>query len=442
MTLNINAWMPFRDRWNTEGDFAELENVEVIFIQEHHLTTTELCNDAQEWLERRGWRGIFGRAAKLPSGKPSCGVAILIRLSDAYGITEPGLSSGAFESRLLAVRLAAADLSPCLLVCAYLEVNVGMNETNRTILSTIAQWQEATQLPVVAGADFNLAPRTLANSDFPTRSGLQLVAPDLPTYRTSKSATTIDFFMLASVFAERVTGIQVLKDFPLRPHSPVLCTLEVDKATKTPVLEAPTRLPLQAPFGPALQVRNWSSLAARVREALAYCSAADRSHRSKMQALDGVYYHFVSEMERQVCERTDTPRRMRSRRGRPPRIRWVDPTTRCQEHRASWRTLLRPLQWVQSWIQDVLRYIAGNSVDTSAALLLQDLLDCPAEFREVPSLIGIYQRAQLLIKALAADESTGASCAVLNSEAFRELYSDRRWGQRLPKKGLLSNAAP
>ena len=134
--------------------------------------------------------------------------------------------------------------------------------------------------------------------------------------------------------------------------------------------------------------------------------------------LGEVYVHFVAELEQQVCEKTDTPRRRRSRRGRAPRIRWIDASTRCQEHRASWRTLVRPLQWIQSWTQDVLRYLSGTSPDTSSPLLQQDLDDCPAEFREIPSLIGLHQRANVLIKALVADETSGATRAVLNSAAF------------------------
>ena len=158
-------------------------------------------------------------------------------------------------------------------------------------------------------------PKAILSTDYTTRAGVTVVAPQQATYRTAKTATTLDYFLMAAAFAERVTHVRALKDFPVRPHSPVLLAIEADRGEKTPVLEVPPRLPLQAPFGPALQPRNWRTLAARVNEALEYCAAPDRSHRAKMQALDGVYFHFVSEMERQVCERTDTPRRMRSRKG-------------------------------------------------------------------------------------------------------------------------------
>ncbi len=360
MTLNINAWTPFRDRWSVEGEPAELADVQVMFLQEHHLTNQESCNDSQEWCEKRGWRAVFGRADRLDSGRASAGVALLFRQSDTLGITDPGLSAGAQGHRLLAVRLAAGTMEPCLIIVAYFEANVGLNVTNRGLLSTIAQWQEAARLPALIGADFNVAPKVIHESNFCTRSGLHTVVPSDPTYRTAKSATTLDYFLLATPFAERVVSVRTLTDFPLRPHSPVKCILEVNGECKTPVLEVPPRLPVQVPFGPRLATRNWSTLATRVNAALDFCERP-HSQREGQQALDEVYAHFVSEMERQVCEITDTPMRRRSRRGRPPRIRWIDAATRCQEHRASWRTLIRPLQWIQSWIQDVLRTSGATS---------------------------------------------------------------------------------
>ncbi len=70
-----------------------------MMVQEHHLTTKELCEDAQEWCEGRGWRAVFGLAAKLPTGRPSGGVALLFRQSDTLGITDPGLSAGEYGHR-------------------------------------------------------------------------------------------------------------------------------------------------------------------------------------------------------------------------------------------------------------------------------------------------------------------------------------------------------
>ena len=73
LTINVNSWLPFRDRWAEEGEPEELRSATVLFLQEHQLTTAEACSDAEEWSERRGWNAVFRRAAILPSGRSSGG---------------------------------------------------------------------------------------------------------------------------------------------------------------------------------------------------------------------------------------------------------------------------------------------------------------------------------------------------------------------------------
>ena len=62
--------------------------------------------------------------------------------------------------------------------------------------------------------------------------------------------------------------------------------------------------------------------------------------------LDQVYADFVVQFEEQLCRLTDTPRRLRSGRGRPPRIRWIEGSKRAARQLKSWRTLDRPLVWM------------------------------------------------------------------------------------------------
>jgi hypothetical protein len=258
------------------------------------------------------------------------------------------------------------------------------------------------QLPAIIGADFNLSPKTLLDSTYVVRSGLCPIAPSTATYRTAKTATILDYFLMGTSFAERVLTVEVLTDFPLRPHSPVRCYLAHSSDYRTPVLEMPPRLPLVAPIGPMLPPRCWQALDARLDAAIR-ASGEGASQRDRQRQLDAVYGHFVEEFERQVSERTDTPRRQRTRRGRAPRVRWVAPAVRSREHRPSWRTLVRPLQWIQSWVQDVLRYLSGAFPEANPTTLMQDLEEPPSEFRDTPSLIGLHQRAQVLVRALAAD---------------------------------------
>ena len=74
--------------------------------------------------------------------------------------------------------------------------------------------------------------------------------------------------------------------------------------------------------------------------------------------------------------------------------------------------------------QDVLRYLDGSFPEASPTTLLQDLEECPTEFRETPSLIGLHQRGQALARALAAGADAGTSIADLNVASFQHFYPE------------------
>ena len=187
LTLNINSWLPFRDRWSAEGSPPEIQSATVLFLQEHKLTSTALCDDAVDWCGKRGWNAVFRPAATLQSGKASGGVAILVAHRADIGVTDPMLKAEGWEHRLLALRLAGPGLEPMILVSAYLQAGGGLNRTNRTLLATMAQWQEEARAPILVGGDFNLRPDQVRSTDFLARGGLTLMVPSSATYRTSSA---------------------------------------------------------------------------------------------------------------------------------------------------------------------------------------------------------------------------------------------------------------
>ncbi len=84
----------------------------------------------------------------------------MVRSRPDLGLTDVGLSAGDHQHRLMGLRMELGGMDPIILAAAYLEVGVGLNAVNRSILSTIAQWQEAASLPVLVGGDFNVPPRS------------------------------------------------------------------------------------------------------------------------------------------------------------------------------------------------------------------------------------------------------------------------------------------
>ncbi len=143
----------------------------------------------------------------------------------------------------------------------------------------------------------------------------------------------------------------------------------------------PPRLPTELPYRPSQEPAGWTGpLERRVEEAHQYVTAYRGSRWENVQVLDQLYAEFVDAFEAQLCLLTDTPRRHKSARGKPPRIRWVESSRRAERQLKSWRTLDGPLVWMTHWVQNVIRYISGTDEDTNPGFLEQDLEECPTEF--------------------------------------------------------------
>ncbi len=251
-----------------------------------------------------------------------------------------------------------------------------------------------------------------------------MMVPRGATYRTSKCRTTIDYFLVSTCLCNKVPGCHVLGDFPLKPHSPVQLECKLGELEWVPVLDTPIRLPTEKPFGPVLEEASWRELAGRVEDAHQYITKYRGGQWENVQVLGQVYGEFASAFEDHICRCTDTPRRRISTRGRPPRIRWVEGSRRAKRQLKSWRFLDRPLVWMTHWAKHVIRYIADMGEDTTVGFLSQDLEECPTEFRSVEALIGLHQRAQTLIQALAMDETYHRTNTELNETAFRDFLGE------------------
>ena len=189
----MNSWTTFRERWRAEGQLSELESATVLMVQEHHLVQADLCRDAEDFCSQRGWHAVFREAIRLPSGRSSGGVAILVRRRDDIGVTDPQLDPGPLRHRLLGFKLFMGGLEPIIIASAYLQAGVGLNELNMQALSFLAQWQELEQLPILAGGDFNVQPNEIAKTDFNARSGMVYCRQERPLIkrrRLQRKSTT------------------------------------------------------------------------------------------------------------------------------------------------------------------------------------------------------------------------------------------------------------
>ena len=310
-----------------------------------------------------------------------------------------------------------------LVTSVYLQAAVGLNPLNMAILATAAHWQEAFQLPTLIGGDFNVKPQTLNNSTLFMRSGLLIFAPADSTYRSTKSRSTIDYFLMSKCLADDVAACRAIADFPLKPHVPVELALSAQAPTTIPVLAMAPKLPTVTPYGPKQEPHDWSDLEATMQEGHQYYSTHLTSQAERQQVLDQCYAKYVRAFEAQICSATDTPRRPRSTRGQPPIVKHVPVVDKAKRHMKSWHALDKPLFWLLRWTQDVLRLLAVPDDESTAQHLNEELHECPQEFRAVPALIGLHRRAAVLIKALEDDTASGTLNAAANQAAFTDLHN-------------------
>ncbi len=212
LTMNINSWKPFRDKWTTEGMPQGLQTAQVICIQEHKLQSDTDCDDATEWCAARGFHAVFKPSGMSASGRASGGVAILVAQRGDVGITEPAVQLLEDETpRIMALQLAMPGLDPTIIVSAYFEAAIGLSELNRRLLAKLAIWQQEFNLQVLAGGDFNINAEQLRSSrECWERSRLQMIATSEPTYTTADAASTIDYFVVSSTLVDQVTTREVL----------------------------------------------------------------------------------------------------------------------------------------------------------------------------------------------------------------------------------------
>ncbi len=164
--------------------------------------------------------------------------------------------------RVTGVIVDSPGLVKHILLSVYAVPRLGLQGDNVRLLGWIAELQDAAQLPLVSGGDFNFEPLRLADTDYTFRSGISAVAPSGPTYFTKGSQRTLDWFLVSEVFTRLIQNASVHTAAQLSPHRPVSVQIQLSESTKIPVLTMPQRLPRRRPFGPAPELPPWDDLQA------------------------------------------------------------------------------------------------------------------------------------------------------------------------------------
>ncbi|CAK0797577.1 unnamed protein product, partial [Prorocentrum cordatum] len=165
---------------------------------------------------------------------------------------------------------------------------------------------DAVRQPLIIAGDFNVSTNKLIESNYPLRAGLKILAPNTPTCKMKKSASTIDFVLASSCFDQDLSGATVLDDYPLSPHRPVLFQLRCGQPFMVPVLEKPQPFSTTRPYGPSKFAPSWDRTSAAL-DFLDQVIAQESDIEARVLALSSAYQYFANDMARSISIRTDAP---------------------------------------------------------------------------------------------------------------------------------------
>eukprot|EP00959_Pyramimonas_sp_CCMP1952_P129179 2701233-Pyramimonas_sp.AAC.1 len=294
------------------------------------------------------------------------------------------------------------------------------------LLGAAGSLQDKFELPLLAGGDFNMASKQLLYLDFLHRASLTLCVPQKFTYSTSKSKTTIDFFLLSATIKSQVEGIESATDYPLSPHRPVILSLKVKALEKVPVFVLPPQLPTRRPFGPAPESADWEDLDRLLDVTLDTIQTNQLPQKESHGLLDAVYGLFVKHFEHAVCLKTDTPTPKSSRRGQYPRVKFVPVQAVHKKARKSWASLVKPITWLQNFLQHLLRHLAAGP-EVSRDFVdhgISEFSEAPQEYQSVQTLIAVHADTKALLTALATDVRAGSCGSTVPRDIFTKHYAD------------------
>jgi len=130
----------------------------------------------------------------------------------------------------------------------YLVTSIGAADENMAILWELSAWIRACTTPVILCGDFNMDPKTLWATGWPSAMGLTLFFPDAPTC----GEACLDFFVISVALAKYVLGVRTL-DLGTRPHWAVELRLAGRPAQEwQQVMAWPRPLPLDKPLNAPL----------------------------------------------------------------------------------------------------------------------------------------------------------------------------------------------
>ena len=209
---------------------------QALCVQEHHCAGLK-WGDAHFQAAARGWTLRGARA--IPSscgGRPSAGVGVLARAH--VGMSKAGgkpvdRSPPSSPGRLAVTWLDCTLRGGLLVVSIYLWHSEGLSARNLELLAAAGQAVAEHGGAFVIAGDWNMTPAELGEAHhWLSKVGGHVVAPEVPTCRSTTGGRVIDFFVVDNRLRGGVIGVSTVLDLQTSPHSAVVLQLKASAPTQ------------------------------------------------------------------------------------------------------------------------------------------------------------------------------------------------------------------
>ncbi len=372
-TANTTGWGPLKRRLQTTS-------ADLLLAQETWVLPS-YKKEASDWAVRNGWESVWAPAHTGPGGGASGGVAAFARRG--LGLRLPTVGPHIVEeARAVAAVVEPPGYRPLLTISTYLIDGKKMQPANRAILSKVGKCAEAQGEGslVIVGGDYQCQPGDVDRTGFPSMiSGKTVTAPSARgTFRTSKAASTIDFFVMSDELVDIIDKVILVEGSGLKSHTPVQVRFRPRAtAQKTLAVRQPPALPVDGVYGPVPPPQQWDKVQQAAEEALAEARRSGSGGRTQT-LIDAAYAEWCQLAEREVADATGVEPAKWGLRGQLPKMRWRSVLPERSSKKG------QPLAAIATWLRGVAEELNRiiSVVDDSMGGAL--FIDNPAERSYMP----------------------------------------------------------
>ncbi len=316
-TANTTGWAGLKRRLQETKAHA-------LMAQETWVPQSSLAA-ASQWARRQGWRSVWAPAKATRKGGISGGVAVFTR--EFIGLHYPSDGSHIIRpARAVQAIMEAPGNRPIKLISCYLKHGRSASGENAAILAEVGAAMRSEDgrddQVCIAGGDFNMTPDQLLGTEFDREVAATIFCPetDRGTFRTAKTKSTIDFFLVTDRMAAAVDGVDTVEGTSNRCHVPVQATFKPRMAAlKALHIRQPPRLGLERVYGPILPPPP-SAEAATLADAALAIARGDGADLD--DALEAAYGAWADLAEAEVENFTGELVKLRGERSKRPKLVW------------------------------------------------------------------------------------------------------------------------